>query len=100
MRWEAIPDINPFTHGSVVVSRRLQSEIRSRLPERARVRYPPMRWGIAFREQSRKILELLMERLRRKHVDPEPMLELARTLMARALDPSAGRERFRAEWWG
>jgi hypothetical protein len=33
-------------------------------------------------------------------VDPEPMLELARTLMARALDPNAGRERFRAEWWG
>jgi putative transposase len=85
---------------TLVVSRRLHSEIRSRLPEKARVRYPPMRWGIAFREQSGKILELLLERLRRKHVDPEPMLELARTLLARALDPNAGRERFRAEWWG
>ncbi len=85
---------------TLVVSRRLHSEIRSRLPEEVGVRYPPMRWGIAFREQSGKILELLMERLRRKYVDPEPMLELVRTLMARALDPNAGRERFRAEWWG
>jgi putative transposase len=85
---------------TLVVSRRLHSEIRSRLSEEATVRYRPMRWGIAFREQSGKILELLMERLRRKPVDPEPMLELARTLMARALDPNAGRESFRAEWWG
>jgi putative transposase len=85
---------------TLVVSRRLHSEIRSQLPEEVRVRYPPMRWGIAFREQSGKILEQLMDRLRRKHVDPGPMLELARTLMARALDPNAGRERFRAEWWG
>jgi hypothetical protein len=59
-----------------------------------------MRWGIAFREQSGKILELVMKRLRRKQVKPEPMLELARTLMARVLDPNAGREQFRAEWWG
>ena len=59
-----------------------------------------MRWGIAFREQSGKILELLLMRLCKKRVDPEPLLELARTLMARALDPNAGRERFRAEWWG
>jgi putative transposase len=85
---------------TLIISRRLHSEIRSRLSEEVRARYPPIRWGIAFREQSGKILELLMERLERKHVDPEPMLELARTLMARALDPNAGRERFRAEWWG
>ena len=85
---------------TLVVSRRLHSAIRARLPEHLRVRYPPMRWGIAFREQSGKILELLMVRLRKKKVDPEPLLELARTLMARALDPNAGRERFRAEWWG
>jgi hypothetical protein len=84
----------------LAVSRRLHSEIRSRLPEEVRVRYPPMRWGIAFREQSGKILELVMKRLRRKQVKPEPMLELARTLMARVLDPNAGREQFRAEWWG
>ncbi|MFZ0699569.1 MAG: IS4 family transposase [Thermoplasmata archaeon] len=37
---------------TLVVSRRLHSEIRSRLPEEVRVQYPPMRWGIAFREQS------------------------------------------------
>ncbi len=85
---------------TLIVSRRLHSAIRARLPETLRARYPPLRWGIAFREQSGKILELLMERLRRKHVDPEPLLELARTLMARALDPNAGRERFRSEWWG
>ena len=85
---------------TLVVSRRLHSEIRRRLPEEVRARYPPMRWGIAFREQSGKILELLLMRLRKKRVDPEPLLELARTLMARALDPNAGRERFRAEWWG
>jgi putative transposase len=80
--WVSLPPL--------VVSRRLHSAIRSQLPEEVRVRYPPMRWGIAFREQSGKILEQLMERLRRKHVDPEPMLELARTLMARAQDPNAG----------
>ncbi len=85
---------------TLVVSRRLHSEIRSRLPEDGRARYPPIRWGIAFREQSGKILELLLARLKKRHVDPEPLLELARTLMARALDPNAGRERFRAEWWG
>jgi len=85
---------------TLIVSRRLHTEIRSRLSEEVRARYPPIRWGIAFREQSGKILELLMERLERKRVDPEPMLELARTLMARALDPNAGRERFRADWWG
>src|SRR6202167_470818 len=85
---------------TLVVSRRLHSEIRSRLAEDVRVRYPPGRWGIAFREQSGKILELLMKKLRRRHVDPEPMLELARALMARAWDPNAGRERFRADWWG
>ena len=73
---------------------------RERIPEKLRVRYPPMRWGIAFREQSGRILETLMDRLERKRVDPEPLLELARTLMARAIDPNAGRERFRAEWWG
>jgi hypothetical protein len=82
------------------VSRRWHSEIRARLPEEVRVRYPPMRWGIAFRQRSEKILELLMKKLRKKRVDPEPVLELAPTLMARALDPNAGRERFRAEWWG
>jgi len=85
---------------TLVVSRRLHSEIRSRLAEDVRVRYPPGRWGIAFREQSGKILELLMKKLRRRHVDPEPMLELARALMARAWNPNAGRERFRADWWG
>ena len=85
---------------TLVVSRRLHSEIRSRLKEEVRARYPPGRWGIAFREQSGKILELLMSQLRKKRVDPEPMLELARALMARALDPNAGRERFRANWWG
>jgi putative transposase len=85
---------------TLIVSRRLHSEVRSRLSEAVRARCPPIRWGIAFREQSGKILELLMERVEKKHVDPEPMLELARTLMARALDPNAGRERFRADWWG
>jgi putative transposase len=30
---------------TLVVSQRLHSEIRSRLPEEVRVRYPPMRWG-------------------------------------------------------
>ncbi len=68
----------------LVVGRRRPSVIRSRLPGEVRVRSPPMRWGIASREQSGKILELLIERLRRKHGDPEPMLELARTLMASA----------------
>jgi IS4 transposase len=85
---------------TLVVSRRLHSAVRERLPEKLRVRYPPMRWGIAFREQSGRILETLMARLHRKRVEPEPLLELARSLMARARDPNAGRERFRAGWWG
>jgi putative transposase len=85
---------------TLVVSRRLHSAVREGIPEKLRARYPPMRWGVAFREQSGKILETLMQRLKRKRVEPEPLLELARTLMARALDPNTGRERFRAEWWG
>ncbi len=85
---------------TLVVSRRLHSVVRERIPEPLRARYPPMRWGIAFREQSGKILETLLDRLHRKRVDPEPLLELARALMARAMDPNAGREKFRAEWWG
>ncbi len=85
---------------TLVVSRRLHSAVRERIPEGLRARYPPMRWGIAFREQSGRILETLMQRLERKKVEPEPLLELAQTLMARALDPNAGRERFRTEWWG
>ena len=85
---------------TLVVSRRLHTSLRERIPEKLRVRYPPMRWGIAFREQSGRILTTLLDRLRRKRVEPEPLLELAKTLMARAMDPNAGRERFRAEWWG
>jgi len=85
---------------TLVVSRRLHSVVRAQIPEGMRARYPPLRWGIAFREQSGRILDTLLDRLHRKRVDPEPLLELARTLMARALDPNAGRERFRAEWWG
>ena len=74
---------------TLVVSRRLHSAVRERIPEGLRARYPPMRWGIAFREQSGRILETLMQRLERKKVEPEPLLELAQTLMARALDPNA-----------
>ncbi len=85
---------------TLIVSRRLHTAVRERIPERLRVRYPPIRWGIAFREQSARILETILDRLKRKRVEPEPLLELARALLARALDPNAGRERFRAEWWG
>ncbi len=35
---------------TLVVSRRLHSAVRERIPAELRVRYPPMRWGIAFRE--------------------------------------------------
>ena len=94
---EALIWASPLT---LVVSRRLHLAVRERIPQPLRARYPPMRWGIAFREQSGRILETLLDRLHRKHVDPEPLLELARTLMARAMEPNAGRERFRAEWWG
>ncbi len=85
---------------TLVASRRLHSAVRERIPEPLRARYPPMRLGIAFRGQSGRILETLLDRLHRKHVDPEPLLELARALIARAMDPNAGRERLRAEWWG
>jgi hypothetical protein len=55
---------------------------------------------IAFRGQSGRIVNTLLDRMHRKRVEPEPWLELARTLMARAMDPNAGRERFRAAGWG
>lgn len=73
---------------TLVVSRRLHSAVRARSSEPLRARNSPMRWGIPFREQSGRILETVLERLHRIHVDPEPLLELARTLMVRAMDPT------------
>ncbi len=84
---------------TLVVSRRLQSAVRERLPEELRERYTPIRWARTFREQSGRILDLLMDRLHRKRIAPEPILEIARALLARALDPHAGRQRFREEYW-
>src|SRR5271154_3483470 len=65
------------------------------LAEGSPLRAPPD--TIAFREQSGRILETLMGKLHRTRVSLGPMLESARTLMARAQDPSDGRERFKAE---
>jgi putative transposase len=84
---------------TMIVSRRLHSTVRERIKEEYRARYTPIRWARGFREQSGRILDTLMDRLHRKRIDPEPLLEIARGLMARAIDPNAGRTRFRAEYW-
>ena len=84
---------------TMVVSRRLHTAVRERIKEEYRARYTPIRWARAFREQSGRILDTLMDRLHRKRIAPEPLLEIARALMARAIDPNAGRTRFRAEYW-
>jgi len=84
---------------TMVVSRRLHTAVRERIKEEYRARYTPIRWARAFREQSGRILDALMDRLHRIRIEPEPLLEIARALMARALDPNAGRTRFRAEYW-
>jgi putative transposase len=85
---------------TMVVSRRLHTAVRERIKEEYRARYTPIRWARAFREQSGRILDTLLDRLHRKRIDPEPLLEIARALMGRAIDPNAGRTRFRAEYWG
>ncbi len=84
---------------TMVVSRHLHSTVRERIKEEYRARYTPIRWARAFREQSGRILDTLMDRLHRKRIAPEPLLEIARALMARAIDPNAGRNRFRSEYW-
>ena len=85
---------------TMVVSRRLHTAVRERVKEEYRARYTPIRWARAFREQSGRILDTLMDRLHRKRIAPEPLLEIARALLARAIDPNAGRRRFREEYWG
>ena len=85
---------------TLVVSRRLHTAVRERIKQEYRARYTPIRWARAFREQSGRILDTLMDRLHRKRIAPEPLLEIARALLARAIDPNAGRRRFREEYWG
>ncbi len=84
---------------TMVVSRRLHTAVRERIKEEYRSRYTPIRWARAFREQSGRILDTLLDRLHRKRIPPEPLLEIARALMARAIDPNAGCTRFREEYW-
>jgi len=84
---------------TMVVSRRLHTAVRERIKPEYRTRYTPIRWARAFREQSGRILDTLMDRLHRKRVPPEPLLEIARALLARAIDPNAGRRRFREVYW-
>ena len=84
---------------TMVVSRRLYNTLRERIPERLRPRYTAMRFAYAFREQSVRILDTLMDRLHRKRLDAGPLLEIAHALMARAIAPNAGRRRFREEFW-
>lgn len=85
---------------TLMVSRRTYNAMREGLSKEVRARYPPGRWGIAFREQSGRLLDVLMKHLGRERVDGEPLLELSRALWARALDPMAGRQKFRDQWWG
>lgn len=85
---------------TLLVSRRTYNAMREGLSGEERARYPPGRWAIAFREQSGRILDVVMKALGKEKVDGEPLLELSRALWARALDPMAGRKKFRDEWWG
>lgn len=85
---------------TLIVSRRTYNAMREPLAPAERARYSPGRWAIGFRTQSGKLLEVLMKKLGKEKVDAEPLLELAGALWARALDPMAGREKFRANWWG
>lgn len=85
---------------TLIASRRTFNAMREPLAEEERAKYSPGRWAIGFRTQSGKLLDVLMKKLGKEKVDAEPLLELAGALWARALDPMAGRERFRANWWG
>lgn len=85
---------------ALMVSRRTYNAMREGLSKEDRAKYPPMRWGIAFRREAGKLLDLLMKKLQRERVEGQPLLELSLALWARALDPMAGRQKFRDEWWG
>ncbi len=85
---------------TLIVSRRLHTAVRERLPEELRARYTPIRWARSFRRQADRILDLILDQLHRRRIEAQPLLELTEALFARAVDPHAGRERFRAQFWG
>ena len=83
---------------TLLVSRRLHNVVREALPEEWRERLPSRRWAKAFVRVAGDLLNLVLARLDRQWVLPQPMAELAVRLEARALDPNLSRERFRREW--
>ena len=84
---------------SLIASRAAHSVALSALPEEWRVRYPSVRWSIAWRNVASGFLRHLLRSLGLERVEPEPLVELQMRLMARALDPNISRERFRRGWF-
>ena len=85
---------------TLVASRRLHHLVRARQPVELRPRYPPIRWGKAFRRTAQSVLTLLMshlglgERIDQRRLTRTISVQLTRM----ALDPHVTRRRPRDEW--
>lgn len=85
---------------AVLVSRRGRSVLLEHVPPEERFRYPPLLWSKAFRDESRRFLPPLLQRLKKHRVVPDPIDEMVGRLDVRARDPNITRERFREGWLG
>jgi IS4 transposase len=85
---------------TLVASRRLHNLVRARQPPELRPRYPPIRWGKAFRRTAREILALLLSHLGLgTRIDQRRYTRLVSVQLTRlALDPHVTRHRPRDEW--
>jgi putative transposase len=85
---------------TLVASRRLHNLVRARQPPELRPRYPPIRWGKAFRRTAREILALLLDHLGLgARVDQRRYTRIVSVQLTRmALDPHVTRYRPRDEW--
>lgn len=80
---------------TLLVSRRIYSNIRKNRPGRDMIRYTQLRWSIIFAENASDQLTLIL-----RYLGIERSLEIiAGVYDSQALDPHVNRERFRAEWW-
>jgi IS4 transposase len=80
---------------TLIVSRRIYSNIRKNRPGKDMVRYTQLRWSIIFAENASDQLTIIL-----RYLEIERNLELiAGVYESQALDPHVNRERFRAEWW-
>jgi IS4 transposase len=80
---------------TLLVSRRIYSNIRKNRPGRDMIRYTQLRWSIIFAENASDQLTLIL-----RYLGIGRSLEIiAGVYDSQALDPHVNRERFRAEWW-